>query len=501
MKQAQSLWEAGHTIDIHGITSSGEPEYHRIKGTNINVFLHKKIGLIDHLTKATNTNQDQSALNLFSVLRVASRLFPSTLLVCNIIGILSLLLVLFYYSIAFIMKSWSLLQISLAQFACFVVVILIAYSLRGLLDRKKEAIQRRIKASVGYFRTGVLRAIKGTFLEASVVRISFDLMANALANGVKSRPAPDVIHLHDHVALLTAKELKSTFNTPIIWDAHEIYEDLAAADPKRNRMNAENVSEFSTIIDGFVTINDSIAEFYKTKYRHLPEPVVVMNATLPESLPVYDGRLHEAAGLDRDQKIILFQGGLSAKRGLPKLVRAASQFNPDWTLVLMGWGALEEELRELARTHPRRGPQAVVFVPGVPRAELSAWSAGATLGAIPYENTGLNHLYCTPNKLWEYPCAGVPILCTNLIEMAKIVRQYDLGFLIPRDFTSQNIVQIVNGVTPEELERTKKNCATFIRKNNWGTYVPRLIGLYDQLKTVPLHCHRPHKARLLRSAG
>ena len=72
-------------------------------------------------------------------------------------------------------------------------------------------------------------------------------------------------------------------------------------------------------------------------------------------------------------------------------------------------------------------PDRVVFLPGVPNSDLKYWTAGATLGVILYENTCLKHLFCTPNKLWEHPAAGVPILATDLKEIAKMVSDHGTG--------------------------------------------------------------------------
>lgn len=308
-------------------------------------------------------------------------------------------------------------------------------------------------------------------------------VSNALIASVEKRGRPDIIHIHDHVALTGAKALKERYKCPIVWDAHEIYEDLAASNPARGALNAEIIRENQPFIDHFVTINDSIAGFYERNYKKLGRATVVMNATEVMPVPVDDGRLHKAANLPAEQRILLFQGGFAEKRGLEQLITAASMLDTRWTLVLMGWGNLEGRLRTLAaetarsdRTHP-----AVVFLPGVPQRELQQWSAGAALGAIPYENTGLNHLYCTPNKLWEYPNAGVPVLATALEEMNRIIGMAGTGFLLPREFTAKDIADTVNNITDEQLTLARQACLNFIQIDNWSVYETRLLALYDRI--------------------
>lgn len=310
-------------------------------------------------------------------------------------------------------------------------------------------------------------------------------LAQPLLASVLSRPRPEVIHLHDHVALTLATALKQIWQVPLIWDAHEIYQEMAGANLTRSRLNAEIIATQHRQVEAFITINDSIAAFYRQHYPALPGAAVVMNATVAETLPDYDGRLHRAAGLPAHQKILLFQGGFARHRGIEALVDAARRFPPEWTLVLMGWGNLEPELRAAVAAQPARAaPPAVVFLPGVPHAELPLWSAGASLGAIPYENTSLNHLYCTPNKLWEYPNAGVPVLASDLEEMGRFIREYRFGFLLPREFAASDIERLVRSVTAEQLAEARQGCARFMAANNWSHASQRLLEVYARLAPI-----------------
>ena len=126
----------------------------------------------------------------------------------------------------------------------------------------------------------------------------------------------------------------------------------------------------------------------------------------------------------------------------------------------------------------------MVFLPGVPQHELQQWSAGATLGVIPYENTSLNHLYCTPNKLWEYPSAGVPVLCSDLIEMTAVLEKYEFGFLLPREFSSADIVSVVSGLSSERLATARVNCTSWLEANNWSVWERNLLAIYDNIRTA-----------------
>ena len=107
---------------------------------------------------------------------------------------------------------------------------------------------------------------------------------------------------------------------------------------------------------------------------------------------------------------------------------------------------------------------------------------GADLGTILYKNSSLNHYYCTPNKIWEYPNANVPILCTNLFELSKIVNKYKTGCVLDKDVSGKQIAEFVNNLSNEELSRLKDNCLEFNKKENWDIYTKDLIGLYNSIK-------------------
>lgn len=321
----------------------------------------------------------------------------------------------------------------------------------------------------------------------SSIWTSFRIQGEVIFEAVKATFVPDIVHMHDHLTLAAAPLYKDAFDCPLIWDAHEIYEDLASIEDVRAVVNSRIIEQNAEFVDGFITLNQSIADFYLEKYPSLPRAVLVPNAVERVSQTSYDGRLHEVAGLVPDQKILLFQGGFSPHRGIPALLDASMLLHARWTLVFMGWGKLEDDIRAVAEADTGRpeGRPRVAIVPGAPQDELLSWTAGATLGAIPYENTGLNHLYCSPNKLWEYPSAGVPILATDMPEMKKKIEKFDIGFTVSRELGPKEIAEKVNALSEDHLGHLARNCGIFADADNWQSYEPRLLGLYSSLMGEP----------------
>jgi len=71
----------------------------------------------------------------------------------------------------------------------------------------------------------------------------------------------------------------------------------------------------------------------------------------------------------------------------------------------------------------------VYFLPAVPQAELLQHSASADLGIIPYPHVDLNSYYCTPNKLFEFIQAGLPILSNDSPELRRFVSEEGFGLV------------------------------------------------------------------------
>src|SRR4029079_13077033 len=79
-------------------------------------------------------------------------------------------------------------------------------------------------------------------------------------------------------------------------------------------------------------------------------PAVILNAAnpLPKAAPGVRG-FRERLGLGADTRIVLYQGWMSPERGIDVLVRAARHFPHKVCLVLIGYGAFEEELKAISK--------------------------------------------------------------------------------------------------------------------------------------------------------
>lgn len=307
-----------------------------------------------------------------------------------------------------------------------------------------------------------------------------ETMAESIAKRCKSI---DILHCHDATTLRVGEILKKKWpHIRVVYDTHELFSAVVGSELFKARWLYQLEQRADGFVDAVITVNDSIAGMLERYHPRLPKPVVVCNATpRPEPGLAGDGRLHKAAKLSRSTKILLFQGGFAKYRGLELLTQAAAMLPEGWALVYMGWGALKADLEKLATLVDPEGKH-IRFVPPVSQAELAQWTADATIGVILYEPHSLNHVFCSPNKLWEYPRSGVPVLVSDAPEMVQRIQQHGYGWVMPKEGTSPiRVARFVESLSDKQIAAAKARCAPFLEVDNWSVYEARLLEVYARL--------------------
>lgn len=122
------------------------------------------------------------------------------------------------------------------------------------------------------------------------------------------------------------------------------------------------------------------------------------------------------------------------------------------------------------------------FIDEVSPEEILSYTSSADVGISPIENTCLSYYYCLPNKLFEYLMAGLPVAVSDFPEMAKIVKEYEVGEVFdPED--PQDIARAINAILRDEkkYQQYKENAKKASEVFNWENESKRLVNLYKEL--------------------
>ncbi len=246
---------------------------------------------------------------------------------------------------------------------------------------------------------------------------------------------------------LTANFLASKLrNKVLVYDSHEYFTEVPELinRPRIQKIWEKLEQKMLPKIKYAYTVCDSIAKVYIEKYG--TNFRVVRN--LPTAKNVSVGKS------ENENKTILYQGAVNVARGLEQAIRAM-HFIEDAKLVIAGDGDIKSDLEKLVQQEKLEGK--VEFTGRLPLEKLATLTAQADLGLSIEEDFGLNYRYALPNKLFDYIQAQVPVLVTNLPEMAAIVKNYKVG-------------EITSSLHPEILADRITDCLTNeVKRKLWKT--------------------------------
>ena len=91
----------------------------------------------------------------------------------------------------------------------------------------------------------------------------------------------------------------------------------------------------------------------------------------------------------------------------------------------------------------------------------------ADMGMAIDTDQSANLRFSLPNKIFDYIKAGLPMVVSNLVERARIVRQYKVG-TIAESVTPEALAAAVKELSdPELLAQCRENCKTAARELTW----------------------------------
>lgn len=286
---------------------------------------------------------------------------------------------------------------------------------------------------------------------------------------------------HDLPMLPVAAAAARLQEAKVVYDSHELFaeQEITTMETKMwSRVERSYIGTASLI----VTINDSIAEELASRYG-ICKPAIIMNCDRPVK---YDDNIsnpyfHYRFDLSEKTRVVLFQGSLSPDRNLAGLAKAFHYIQDESiALVFLGEGILARELKNLVAKFglDRR----VFFHQAVPQNRLLSLTRTADVGIIPYRPTCLNTYYCTPNKLFEFIAARVPVIATDLPEIAKIIVGHSVG-LVGDTSTARSIAHLIERffrLYPDK-DRLRANLSHAAADLNWDVEGRKLVGLYREL--------------------
>lgn len=264
---------------------------------------------------------------------------------------------------------------------------------------------------------------------------------------------------------------------PLIYDSHEVQTSRTGYD---SSVYAKLEQFFIKKMDSMIVENHTRAKYNEVLYGFYPN--VVHNYPFKQNkVNVEDKKINlsEILRLPKDEKILLYQGGIQAGRGLDKLIKAVTMFDQG-TLVLIGDGRIKPDLEKLVKDMNLQ--EKVRFLPKVPLADLPKYTANAYIGFQVLNNINYNHYSASSNKLFEYMMAGVPVVACNFPEIRRVVQGEETGICID-SHKPEEIARAVNKLlnNPALRARYSENSIKASKLFNWDQEKELFINVYAKV--------------------
>lgn len=294
------------------------------------------------------------------------------------------------------------------------------------------------------------------------VRLFFYLM---------TRRKLDVLYAND-LDTLGANALVSLIRRkPLIYDSHEYFLGVPEIQHKGLvKWVWKSIENFSfPQVNSFITVNDSIARLYSKVYKK--RICVIRNMSLRSAIN-FDKNISDL-DLPKDTFVMVMQGaGINIDRGYEEAILSMKQID-NALLLIIGKGDVIEVLKSIVKAHNLESK--VRFLGVLPYAKMMQYTAASHLGLTLDKDLSINYKFSLPNKLFDYINAGIPVLGSNLPEVAKIINDYEVG-IITDEVTPEAIAKAVNSIIKdtEKYRHYVDKCQMASQVLNWETEQKKL---------------------------
>jgi glycogen(starch) synthase len=276
----------------------------------------------------------------------------------------------------------------------------------------------------------------------------------------------DVVHAHDFSALPVGAELAQEWGVPLVYDSHELWSGrprVGRPTPWKARREARLEARLGAGAAIVLTVGDGVADALRERYGW-PQVRVVRN-TFPRAQP-REPRIGGPSGA-------VYAGRIAPYRELEVIAKASRSIDLPITLI----GPTDAEF--LARFDPGRAR----IRDSLPADEVDAVLADAGLALVTHSDKWENHRLALPNKLFHAVRAGVPVVATDVGELARTVREYDLGELYRPGDAADMVRAIERAVARyDELQVCVRTAERLL---SWETDGRVLLDAYIAIRASP----------------
>ena len=286
----------------------------------------------------------------------------------------------------------------------------------------------------------------------------------------------DIIHCNDLNTLPIGYIIKKFYNknAKIVYDAHEYETQTNGLAGLQKKLTIFLEKTLIKHADAVICVSDSIANEYVRLYK-IKKPELILNTPIYQEVKK-ENLLREELNIAKEKRIFLYQGALSKGRGIETLLEAFETLkDKNSIIVFMGYGTLEERIKQASKEHSN-----IFYHKAVSPEIVLHYTSSADYGVSMIEDSCLSYRYCLPNKLFEYAMANLPVIVSNLPEMRKVVEENKIG-VVAQESSIDGITKAIEEIVQLEYKELQSNLKRVQEEYNWQEQERVLLGLYGGL--------------------
>lgn len=265
-------------------------------------------------------------------------------------------------------------------------------------------------------------------------------------------------------------------NCKLYYDSHEYFIGVPELNAKPKVQNFWRRIEKKHLpkTHKMYTVNESIADLYRKEYQK--EIKVVRNISDVKHVEII--KTKKELGLPENKKIIIIQGaGINIDRGAEEAIEAIKLLD-NCVLIFVGDGDVISQLKDQVKQDKLE--EKVLFFGKRPYSELMNFTALSDIGLSLDKDTNINYRFSLPNKIFDYIHANTPLIVTNLIEVKRIVEQYNVGIVLD-EFNPTHLANAIKTLLndSELYQQMKSNTKQASAELNWENECKILKEIYE----------------------
>lgn len=287
----------------------------------------------------------------------------------------------------------------------------------------------------------------------------------------------DVISAVDLDTILPCYLVSKLRGKELVFDSHEYFTEVPELIGRQSvKIFWQKIANFTLPkIKHNYTVGHKLSEIFEKQYGQPYETILNIESRTPEIDSLEIDSHNQILG--SHQKQMVYLGVLNKGRGIELAIQVVAEI-PEITLLIIGSGDLDDELKKLAtdlKVHDR-----VSFLGYVEPAEIYGHLCNSWIALNLLEKQSLSYYYSLANKFFDYMNCEIPSINMDFPEYRNILNKYPFGACV-EEYSVLALRRCLKQFFNEDFHgKAKESCKLGQLEYNWESQRIKLLNFYKK---------------------